>query len=75
MANTTKRTTSADLLKSPRVRFNWGFWDGLAGAWSGRIVSGHYDQVYANGVVAGKRAAVGGEVPAASDAAWTAYHH
>jgi Leu/Phe-tRNA-protein transferase len=58
---------------TPRVRFNWGFWDAVAAKRDGRRVqdelwiSRHFDRAYAKGYSAGKQAE--GQ-PATSDAAW-----
>lgn len=61
---------------APRVRFNWGFWDGHADGrerrtaiW-GRNGQPHFDGAYEDGYWAGRAAAAAGEVPETSDAAW-----
>jgi hypothetical protein len=59
------RETEADrgFLNRPRVRFNWGYWDGAAltargierqdGISADNIIGSHFDPFYAHGFVAG----------------------
>lgn len=57
---------------TPRVRFNWGFWDGLNDGKARRHAtwSSHFDNAYERGYWAGRAAAQGSEAPTSSDAAW-----
>jgi len=70
---TREYTVKYGSMASPRVRFNWGFWDGRSGAWDGRSTAGHFDKVYAEGVAYGKKSKdVATET---SDPAWEQYRN
>jgi hypothetical protein len=79
MAQRKTRRTEPTLLDEPRVRFNSGFWDGLAGCWaggsnrSGLQLAEHFDRAYAAGAQAGDAARRAGEQPETSDEAWLFY--
>lgn len=55
-----------------RVRFNWGYHDGIAEQARGSVrdMSGHFDSVYAEGYVAGVRGGWG--LDSTSEPAWEA---
>jgi hypothetical protein len=60
---------------SDRVRFNWGFWDGVADREAGRQPmwkAPHFDRVYGEGYEAGRSLLPGFPSPETSDAAWKA---
>lgn len=68
-------TSTAKTTFTPRVRFNWGFWDALAAKRDGSRpkdevwISRHFDRAYAEGYSAGKQYE---GTPLSSDAAWKA---
>ncbi len=64
-------TINSALTENPRIRFNWGFWDGHADRKSDRPqrdMSTHFDPVYAAGYLYGFRMAE--TAPESSDEAW-----
>lgn len=72
MTNTS--STAAKTTFTPRVRFNWGFWDATDARQAGRRchdelwIARHFDKAYAKGYSAGKQAPEAN--PTSSDAAW-----
>jgi hypothetical protein len=79
----TRRRYSADL-NSPRMRFNWGFWDAAAltargvvrqdGIGADNIVGSHFDPFYAHGFVAGAAVIKGQGIDGHSSArAWDTF--
>ncbi len=64
----------------PRVRFNWGYWDGAVNTAKGftrpdgitrdNIVRHHFDPFYAQGYVAGCDAQDAGRTAKSDDPAW-----
>ena len=64
----------AEFLDNPRVRFNWGFWDGFADAKKdrpARDMVDHFDPMYAAGYLYGYRQVE--DNPTTSDRAWTMF--
>jgi len=62
-----------NLLNTPRVRFNWGFWDGRSDAQAKRRAiwneggKKHFDSIYEVGYWAGREQ---GSDPQSSEPAW-----
>lgn len=74
MARRTTRKASAPVLEAPRIRFNWGFWDGTQHArmgwgnrWAGKT---HFDPAYKTGFCIGYAEYVRGERHETSEACW-----
>lgn len=68
--------TTSTLKSSPRVRFNWGFWDGRndglakrSAEWN-RYGRSHFDKIYEKGYWAGRATANDDPAPTSSDPAW-----
>lgn len=68
----------------PRVRFNWGYWDGASGLVLASVrgekvnldefASTHFDRAYGEGFAAGLADMRAGSVKATSDDAWARRH-
>ena len=71
-------TATVHNLANPRLRFNWGFWDGIDDDDKNRAtrdVADHHDKVYANGYQFGNLFAKRGHVTRTtnSDSAWNTW--
>ncbi len=71
-------TATVHHLANPRLRFNWGFWDGINDHENNRAtrdVADHHDTVYANGYKFGNLFSKRGHVSRTtnSEAAWNTW--
>lgn len=84
MPRTYSKASDASHLDRPRVRFNWGYWDGafmaaegicrLDGLTAETIVGKHFDPFYAHGYVAGCASLQNADGPGvSSDPAWSGF--
>ena len=62
---------------SDRIRFNWGYWDGVDDYQKNRNprdMTTHFDQIYAAGYKMGNDLAITNEEGTSSESAWHAYN-